>query len=359
MVRSATVGELGDTMPAAVYQGNRTITVERLPVPDVGPDDVLLEVSHCGVCGSDLHMYWEDWGRPGSTGGHEWSGTVVAVGGNVGEWRPGDRAVGGPDRGCHQSDCDPCAHGRTHLCRHKDKAGVTPHQGAFAAYKRADTNSLYRIPDGLDLRTASLTEPLAVAYHGVLAGRAKATAPITRALVTGAGPIGLLTIAVLRELGINDITVSEPAPKRRDRAHEVGATSVVSPDQLPPTPELPMDVVDRPFQLAVDCSGRSDAMEAALGQLDRAGVLVLSGTGLKRPRLDSNRIILNELTITGSIEYTPQDYEDCLQMLAAGDLPVDLLIEPDDVPLSGMQDALGQLFAGELPGKVLIVPKEA
>src|SRR5438067_13289254 len=84
------------TMPAAVYQGDRTITVERRPVPEPGPGEVLLEVSHCGVCGSDLHMVMEGWGQPGSTGGHEYSGTIVALGDGVTGWQVGDRVVGGP-----------------------------------------------------------------------------------------------------------------------------------------------------------------------------------------------------------------------------------------------------------------------
>ena len=100
-------------------------------------------------------------------------------------------------------------------------------------------------------------------------------------------------------------------------------------------------------------------MARALCQLARAGVLVLSGTGLRRPRFDPNRIILNELVITGSVEYTPADYEHCLGLLAAATLPTDLLIEPDDVPLSGLQRAMELLVAGALPGKVLVAPKEA
>ena len=87
-------------MPAAVYKGDHTIAVEEIPVPEVGPQQVLLEVSHCGICGTDLHMVMEDWGRPGTTGGHEYSGVVVRVGRDVDDWSIGDRAVGGPLPGC-------------------------------------------------------------------------------------------------------------------------------------------------------------------------------------------------------------------------------------------------------------------
>src|SRR5260370_42406796 len=117
-----------------------------------------------------------------------------------------------------------------------------------------------------------------------------------------------------------------------------------------------MDRVDRPFDAAIECSGRPDAMEAALGQLGRAGTLVVSGTGMRRPKFDHNRIILNELVITGSVEYTREDFADAITLLAEGRLPVDQLIERDDVPLGQMQFAMEQLVAGELAGKVMVIP---
>src|SRR5437899_2793963 len=339
-------------MPAAVYQGDHRLAVERRPLPDVGADDVLIEVSHCGICGTDLHMVIEGWGHAGAIGGHEYSGVIVAAGEGAGRWAVGDRVVGGPDHGC--GECGPCRTGRPHLCIHRHKAGVTPFQGAFAAYKQVAARQLFRIPDELDLRTAALTEPLAVAYHGVLRTHVE---PPGRALVTGAGPIGLLTIAVLRHLGVHDVTVSEPGELRRERAVEVGATRAIPPDELV-EPALPMDLVDEPYDAAFECSGRPDAMQAALTQLARGGTLVLSGTGMKRPRFDPNRIILNELVVTGSVEYTPDDFDRCIELLASGVLPTKLLIEPADVPLSDLQRAMERLAAGELPGKVLVVPDE-
>ena len=122
-------------MPAAVYQGDHRLAVERRPVPDIGADDVLIEVSHCGICGTDLHMVIEGWGHAGAIGGHEYSGVIVAAGEGAGRWAVGDRVVGGPDHGC--GECGPCRTGRPHLCIQRHKAGVTPFQGAFAAYNFA------------------------------------------------------------------------------------------------------------------------------------------------------------------------------------------------------------------------------
>lgn len=338
-------------MPAAVYKGRRTVVVEDVPIPVIRDDQVLLRVSHCGICGTDLHLMMEDWGLPGSVAGHEYSGEVALLGAAVEGWALGDRAVGGPGRGC--GACAPCRAGRTNLCVTRQlwnpDISIT---GGFAAFKAVDAVSLFPVPDGLDLRTAALTEPLAVALHGV---RRAAVTPDSRVLVTGAGPIGILTTAVLHSLGVADITVSEPGSRRRELAAKVGAAVVVDPEELV-VPGMPMEMVADPFDVAFECSGRSDAMEAALANLGRAGALVLSGSGLHPPRFDPNRIILNELVVTGTAEYTPADYEESLNLLASGALPTAELIEPDDVPLSGLAAAMEQLVAGERAGKVLVVP---
>lgn len=353
-VGEAGVGTVVDPDPgmwAAVYQGGRTVSVERLAVPPVGDHEVLIEVSHCGICGSDLHFMVEDWAPAGSVHGHEYSGVIVETGPGVRDWAVGDRVVGGPNGGC--GTCAPCRAGDTNLCLGRQRAGVSSHQGAFAAYKALDEASLYRVPAGLDLRTAALAEPLAVALRGV---RRAGVGPQSRVLVTGAGPIGLLTVAVLAVDGVEDITVSEPAERRREAALAVGATAAVTPDALQ-EPRLPMDLVGLPFDAAIDCSGRADAMAAALAQLGRGGRLVLSGTGMVRPRFDANRIILNELVITGTVEYDRSDFAGALALLASGRLPIDRLIEPEDVPLGGMQEAMEHLVAGELATKVLVVPR--
>jgi threonine dehydrogenase-like Zn-dependent dehydrogenase len=164
-----------------------------------------------------------------------------------------------------------------------------------------------------------------------------------------------LTVAVLRAEGITDITVSEPGKRRRDLAARVGARTVMTPDQLP-APAMPTEIVAEPYHLAIECSGRADAMEAALANLDRAGRLVLSGTGMRRPKFDPNRIILQELVVTGTVEYVPADYHAAIALLANGRLPVGDLIEPADVPLGGLQQAMEQLMRGELAAKVLVAP---
>lgn len=325
--------------------------MEEIAVPALRPDDVMVEVSHCGVCGTDLHMILDGWGRAGSTGGHEYSGTVVEVGEAVTGWVPGDRVVVGPGPGC--GECRSCLGGRPSLCVQRGPPGTGQWQGAFARFTRAHRTTLYRVPENVDLRTAALTEPLAVAVHAVTTGEAE---PGDRVLVTGAGPIGLLVLAVLVDGGVDDVTVSEPGRGRRQRALEVGARRAVSPEALE-RPRLPMELVGEPYDAAFECSGRGDAREQALAQLGRSGRLVFVGAGMERPRLEVNRILLNELVVTGSNEYWSGDFERALGLLASGRLPIDRLIEPADVSLDQMADALKSLASGQLCSKVMVVPR--
>jgi len=337
-------------MPAAVYVGAGTIAIRELPVPALGADEVLVEVSHCGICGSDLHLVLEEYARPGSVLGHEWAGTVAVAGRGVEGWEPGTRVVANPEPGC--GECRACRRGRPSVCMHRPPADHLAFRGAFCRYVTVSAERLLRIPDALSTRAAALTEPTAIAIHTVsLAG----ATPADRVLVTGAGPVGLLTIAVLQARGVRDITVSEPAPARRTRALDVGAGRALAPDELP---RAPMGrTVDAPYAVAFECSGHASAAEAALDQLDYAGTLVFVGTGSKWPRINHNRMIVLELTAIGAYNYDADGFAPALTLLASGALPLDLLIEPDDVLLDGVLTAMKRLSAGELPGKVLVRPE--
>jgi L-iditol 2-dehydrogenase len=338
-------------MRAAVYRGPRDVVVEQRPVPEVGPNDVLLQVSHCGVCGSDLHMFVDGWGAPNSIGGHEYSGRVVVVGEGVTAWSTGDEVVGGPAQRC--GECEYCRAGRPQLCTGRRDPGVGEFQGAFADFVRVHEAEVVRVPPGMSMRAAALAEPLAVALHGLTRGGVRAG---QRVLVTGCGPIGTLSIAAARARGVTDIVASEPHPSRRALAERLGATGV-DPGDLS-TPRMPFDLVDEPFDVALECSGHGAAMEGALAQLKRSGTLVLVGAGMTPPRLDNNRILLNELVITGAFVYDPDGFPRALELLASPDFPTDVLIESDDVPLEGLSEAVDRLVTGELAAKVLIAPNK-
>jgi L-iditol 2-dehydrogenase len=337
-------------MAAAVYVGPGEIEVRRVPRPVPGAGQVVIAISHCGICGTDLHLVLEGYARPGSILGHEWAGTVAATGAGVEGWRAGDRVVADVDPGCGR--CRACRAGRPAVCLEREPPDLLEFRGAFCGYVAVEASRLLRVPDGLSTRAAALTEPTAIAIHTVNLARVE---PDDRVLVTGAGPVGLLITAVLRTRGVREITVSEPAPGRRERAVAVGASSVVAPDELR---RAPMGrPVDDPFEVAFECSGHPSAAEAALDQLDYAGTLVFVGTGRASPRMNHNRMIVLELTAIGAYNYDAAGFAPALELLASDALPLDLLIEAEDVALGGVLSAMRRLAAGDLPGKVMVRPE--
>ncbi|MBW2389911.1 MAG: alcohol dehydrogenase catalytic domain-containing protein [Deltaproteobacteria bacterium] len=342
---------VAEEMDAAVYRSKRDLQIERRPTPSVGPEDVLIAVEYCGICGTDLHFVMEGWGRPNSIGGHEYSGRIVRVGAEVEGFCPGDAVVGGPESGC--GECEYCASGRTMLCPARSTPGVSEFQGAFADYICVHQSQLLHLPEGLSLRDAALAEPLAVALHGITRS---GIAPGQRALITGVGPIGMLTLAALRARGIDEVTVSEPSAVRRELAAKLGATQVIAPEDLE-VPAMPFMLAEGAYDASFECSGKASAVEACLAMLRKGGTLVIQGTGADRASLDGNRVLLNELVITGAYCYDDRGLEAALELLAAGGLDTDLLLYPEDVPLRDLAQAMESLVAGEIGGKVMVVPR--
>lgn len=347
-----TVRGVPERMVAAVLRGPGRLVVEDVAVPLVGDHDVLVAVDLCGVCGTDLHMVLDGWGERGSWQGHEWTGRVATVGEAVTRWAPGDAVVGGPAPRC--GTCAMCRAGRPSLCATRDTPGLGPERGAFATYVVTAADALLPLPAGLEPRAATLAEPLAVALHGITRSGIR---PGQRALVLGAGPIGALTIAALRAMGVDDVACAEPAEPRRALARAVGAAAVRHPaDLVVPTVAEPGLVVEGAVDVALECSGTAAAMEAGLAQLARGGTLVLVGAGMEPPRFDPNRILLNELVVTGAFTYDQGGLEQALDLLASGGVPVDELLEPGVVALDGLLDAMVGLAEGRLAGKVLVRP---
>ncbi|MGZ7013109.1 MAG: zinc-dependent alcohol dehydrogenase [Acidimicrobiales bacterium] len=349
-----TTSELPPTMSSAVYTGRGEVSLEQRPVPEPGPGQVLVEVGHCGICGSDIHMILEGWGTPGAVEGHEWTGVIAAVGPEVDGWGPGDAVVGGPSPRCGR--CRRCREGKPSQCENRGRSmaeGPAP-DGAFADYILVDARSLLALPDGLSSRAAALAEPLAVALHGIT--RAE-IADGDSVMVFGAGPIGALSIAALVAQGIGPVTVVEPGESRRLLARDLGADEVVDPSDLEVFPQWEPDrIADRAVHVVLECSGRKAAMEAGFCQLRRGGRMVMVGAGIEPPTFDGNRMLLNELTVCGSFVYDADGFERALELLASDGFPVEALIAPDDVPLHRLVDAMVDLASGRIAAKAMVVP---
>jgi 2-desacetyl-2-hydroxyethyl bacteriochlorophyllide A dehydrogenase len=237
------------------------------------------------------------------------------------------------------------------VCLNRATPDFVGYRGAFCQYKTVTADSLIRIPDSLSTRMAALAEPTAITLHAL---RLADVHPDDHVLVTGAGPVGLLLVAVLRAHGISDITVSEPSAIRRQQALSVGAARIVTPDSLEPPPTA-LPVAD-PYAVVFECSGQAGALEAGVGQLDYAGTLVIVGTGFEPPRINQNRMIIFELELIGAYNYDDEGFEPAVHLLERDLLPFDALIAPDNIPLSDVMVSMERLARGEIPSKVMVQP---
>ena len=207
-----------------VAEDRRLVAVE-CPAPEPGPGQVLVEVSYCGICGSDLHFREVPELFPaGTVPGHEFSGRIIAVGDRVHGWSAGDRVCVLPFGQC--GECAVCRAGNEQVCPHAVSNGVglgTGRPGAYAGQVVVDERMLFSLPDSVDDRAGTLVEPLAVAIRAVDQARVVLDEPV---LVLGAGPIGLLTALVLRHRGVRRTVVCSRNPARAQRAAALGLDTV-------------------------------------------------------------------------------------------------------------------------------------
>lgn len=270
--------------------------------PDTG--ELKIQVEASGLCGTDLHIASGEYpfARPGVTLGHEFTGTVVELGPEVEKFSVGERIVVDPNIPCRV--CTYCHSSRPHLCKDPEAIGVTLN-GGLSEFAVVPASQAYRVPDGVSPEAAALTEPLACALHAVdLSG----IRPGETALVLGAGPIGILSAALLVASGASEVIVSEPSESRRAHAEAVGATPV-EPDMIS---EEMSDVV-------FECVGRVETMKAALDAAKPGGTVMWVGVAAPDAEVSVKPydIFRKELTIRGS--YTnPYVMERALALLASG-----------------------------------------
>ncbi len=247
------------------------------PVPDPGPGQVQVAVKAIGICGSDLHNFTE--GGIGDTPclypmvlGHEPAGMVVKKGPGVSGWAAGDRAILEPALYCYH--CEFCMSGHHNVCANIRFMSVQEEPGFFREFVNLPERNLLALPKNLSYAEGAVVEPLAVCVHSM---KFAAPRPGDTAVVFGAGPIGLLTVAMLKLSGVTRLWLVEPLAHRRNLALAMGADVTIDPSTADPVAEILKDTAKRGVDIAIDCAANGESTNQCLRAARNCGRIVMTG----------------------------------------------------------------------------------
>ena len=271
--------------------------LEEIPEPTIGINDVLIRVLRAGICGTDVHIYqWDAWAQktipvPMAIG-HEFVGEIVAVGSNVNDFHPGDIVSGEGHVVCGL--CRNCMAGRRHLCANTHGVGVN-RPGAFAQYIALPMANIWRHHSGIDLDVAAIFDPFGNAVHTAL------SFPVLGedVLITGAGPIGIMAIPVVRRAGARHVVITDMNPYRLDLARKMGATLAVNPTETSLTDVQRQLGMAEGFDVGLEMSGNPAALAQMIDNLCHGGKVAILGIPAREMPMDWRKVIFNMITIKG------------------------------------------------------------
>src|SRR4051812_4964740 len=331
-------------------RAERGLWMEDIPRPAYGINDVLIRVRYTGICGTDLHIYdWDDWAKatipvPMAIG-HEFVGQIAEVGSNVSDFHPGDIVSGEGHVVCGR--CRNCFAGRRHLCAHTQGVGVN-RPGAFAEYISLPMTNIWRHDPKVNQEVAAIFDPFGNAVHTAL----KFPVLGEDVLITGAGPIGIMAIPVVRHAGARHIVVTDMNPFRLDLARKMGATLAVNPTETSLADVQKQLGMQEGFDVGLEMSGNAQAFRDMISNMSHGGKIAVLGIPGKDITLDFRQVIFNMLTIKGI--YGREMYETWYKMSVMLESGVD--IEPvitHRFPYMDFQKGFDAMIAGQT-GKVVL-----
>lgn len=323
--------------------------------PALGPSDVLVRVAACGICGSDIHGYDGTSGRriPPVVMGHEAAGVVEEAGPAVDRANVGDCVTFDSTIYCGQ--CDACHRGQVNLCPNRRVLGVScadyRQNGAFAEYVAVPQHILYKLPPELPFEHAAMIEPVSIALHVV--ARLNVTAG-ERAVVIGAGMIGLLTMQALRVAGCRDIIGVDLDESRLELAKQLGASHTMNPKRCDAAVEIIHRTGGNGADIAVEAVGNAAAFATAVGCVRRGGRVGLVGNLAAEVPFPLQSVVTRELSLVASCA-SAGEYPRAIELLASREIDVAPLISAV-APLAEGQQWFDRLHAAE-PGLMKVILK--
>ena len=334
---------------------DKSVEIRDVPVPVIGPEECLVEVKYCGICGSEPHMYHGQLtllARPPVVLGHEWSGQIVEVGERVAGFAIGDRVT------CETAaetcgTCAFCRSGSYNVCPERRAFGFAV-DGAFTNYVRARYQRLHHLPAGVSYEMAAMTEPICVAYNAV-AEKSRIN-PGDTVVVIGPGPVGLFALQVARLAGAGTLVVTGT---RRDAerlllAKKLGADLTVDVGEQNPADVLRSIGDGLGAHLVIDCAGVPPAIKQSLELVRRNGQVTKVGWSLQPVNLTLDEIVAKVVTYQGAFSHTWTTWETCLDLMCQGRIATRELIS-EIWPITRWQEAFEKLEALEAQ-KILLYP---
>lgn len=340
-------------LAARLHEAGTPLRIDSVPVPQPGPDELLLEVAACGLCGTDIHLAVDGdipVTRKPITLGHEAAGTVVALGARAGGFAVGQRVALFPSPICGQ--CRFCRAGRESLCEATQAYGMSA-DGALARYMVAPASGAIAIPDAVDFATAAIiTDGVSTPLHALRSrGAMRAGEAVA---VVGCGGLGAHAILLARMMGAGFIAAIDTQPQARERALEFGADLAIDPAEQPNPGRAIRAQLGRGVDLALEFVGRPETVELTLRCLDTGGRAVLVGVGPGRPALPPLLgFVGREQAVLGSFGMDKRDIADLFQFVARGRLDLSRSVTRT-FALAEVNDALG-LLAKKDTGVVRLV----
>lgn len=337
--------------------GSGNMEIREVPEPVPGPGQVKIAVEKTGICGSDLHIFHSDIAiplRPPVITGHEFAGTICALGDGVAGWKTGDRVVS-ETAFSFCGHCSACTSGFYNLCAERKTIGYW-HDGAFAPFIVVPAARLHRLPDSITLDDAAFAEPLACITHAAM--ELTTIQPQDFVLVTGPGAVGLGALQVARAHGARVIvTGTRIDTERLKTARAMGAMRTVNVEEEPLANVLGALTAGAGVDVVLECSGSRAAVDAGLRALRRRGQFTQIGLFGAPIQVDFELICYRELRVTGSLGSRSESWEKALALMASGAVQAHTLIS-DTFPLRSWSAAF-EMFEKKRGLKLLLDPRGA
>ncbi|MCZ6643332.1 MAG: alcohol dehydrogenase catalytic domain-containing protein [Gammaproteobacteria bacterium] len=327
-----------------------------MPTPTPSPGKAVVDIAYCGICGTDVHAYLSGDDYNPAICGHEWTGTVSALGNSVTNVKEGDRVAIGVASAC--GECPTCRRGDAEHCEtaFAGAIGVGPMaaaHGGFASAIGFDATRLYKIDPSMSDEDAAILEPVTVAVHAVRRTDIRLGNSV---VVIGGGPIGLLVLQAARAGGAGHLTLIEPERSRRELGKNLGADLVIDPTEVDVSELLNSSLAQQGADVVFECAGIPATIQHAVDYVRRGGVVSLVGVPNLPAQIDAATWLVKEVRLSTSLAYLHEEFEIAKGLVSDGRIRCAPL-HTSTVSLVGLADAFAKLADQPSEVKILVDPR--